>query len=282
MLKSLIKKTLRTYYKPRTFYKIPFGPNRGRYIEYDVSLNLDMMLGLHEPNTFEVARQIIHKGMVVVDIGANRGYFTIYFDQLVGDEGKVYAFEPVPNTFAALEKCCKRNNCQRTVLVQKAVAKENSEIAMFLGPSQYMSSVDAKWAGRAHGQITVESISLDTFFQSQDRGPDFIKMDIEGGGVFALPGMENLIKKYKPCLFLESHTPDEDKAIGHALSLAEYSVFRVGNKTPVKNLTTDYTDPYGIYASVVGIPRERRQIHEKINSRLFQRWRLGQRSCDLH
>ena len=73
ILRKILGKSLRRYYIPGRFYRIPFGPNKGAHVEYDPSMNLDMMLGLHEPNTFEVARQIITDGMLVWDVGANRG-----------------------------------------------------------------------------------------------------------------------------------------------------------------------------------------------------------------
>ena len=240
-------------------------------------MNLDMMLGLHEPNTFEVARQIITDGMLVWDVGANRGYFTVFFSRLAGKAGRVCAFEPIPATFQALERACSRNHCLNVTLIAKAAAKNNGPVTMFLSASHYMSSLDANWAGRESGAITVDGISLDSFVERAERGPDFVKMDIEGGAVYALPGMEAIIKRYKPCLLLESHSPEEDHAIGRALSIAEYTVFRVGDKTPVKDLTKDYTDLYGIYSTVLGIPSARADILQHLKPERFQQYRFGQR-----
>lgn len=238
---------------------------------------MDMLLGLHEPNTFEVARQLIRKGMVVVDIGAHIGYFTIYFNQIVGPGGAVYAFEPNPETFVALERIVAKNRCQQVVTIRKAAGKDNSQSPLFLSRNPYMSSLNSDWAGAEHGRVTVETVNLDSFFNSVSLRPDFIKLDVEGGGVFALPGMESIIKRYAPILYLESHTPEEDRAIGQALSLSDYAVFRIGNRIPVKKLTADYRDMYGIYESVVGVPRSRQHLINQLKPERFQRWRFGQR-----
>jgi len=110
------------------------------------------------------------------------------------------------------------------------------------------------------------------------RYPDFIKMDIEGGGVFALQGMENCIHKNEPVLFLESHTGAEDLAIGKALSLIDYDVYRVGSTVPVKHLDKNYEDEHGIYDTVIGIPRSKRALFGDWSPLQFQKKRFGQRA----
>lgn len=51
--------------------------------------------------------------------------------------------------------------------------------------------------------------------------------------MFALTGMNKCILN-EPVLFLESHTPEEDLAIGKALSLIPYDVYRVGDARDVR------------------------------------------------
>ncbi len=64
-----------------------------------------------EPVETEALRQELRRGDVVVDVGANIGYYTILASRLVGEGGKVYAFEPEPDNFAMLQKNLKANGC---------------------------------------------------------------------------------------------------------------------------------------------------------------------------
>lgn len=281
MFQSLVKKILRLYYKNGHVYKIPFGPNRGTYFEYHDSLTLSIMLGCHEPNTFEVARQLIRPGMCVVDLGANRGYFATFFSKLTGENGRVYAFEPIPSNYAALTKNLDLNKCKNVTPLQMAAADKDGTLSIFLAENPLMASLEASWAGADHGKIDVESITLDKFFEKNESRPDFIKMDIEGGGVFALPGMEKTIDNHKPFLLLESHTPNEDRAIGKILQKYNYQAYRVGFDREVRNLDSDYKDPYGIYDAVVGIPKSKPDIIKALRPDLFQKNRFGQRLHSL-
>ena len=60
--------------------------------------------GIHEDMATRVLKQEIKKGMTTVDIGANLGYYALLEASIVGDEGKVIAFEPVPRNFNILVK----------------------------------------------------------------------------------------------------------------------------------------------------------------------------------
>ena len=275
--KHILRDLIVSYFKPGVFYRIPLGGNRGKYIEYDPAMNLDMMLGLHEPNTFEVFRQLVRQGMTVVDIGAHRGYFSIYLNDLVGRDGIVYAFEPMPENYAALNRTLARNDCQQVRGVQKAITNENAPVSLFLSHTPYMSSLAVEWAGEEGGKTKVEGTRLETFLEFEGRVPDFIKMDIEGSGIYALPDMANLIRSCQPYLLVESHLPAEDRAIGQALSIAEYEVFRVGSKTPVLNLTADYRDRYGVWGTIVGVSKKRLSTLSGFDPHRFQRWRPGRR-----
>jgi FkbM family methyltransferase len=171
----------------------------------------------------------------------------------------------------------KINHLDNIVPVNKAVTDSNGTIKMFLSSTHYMASVDVNWATEQGGAIQVPTTNLDSYFESVGAYPDFIKMDIEGGGVLALKGMRNCILKNEPVLLLESHTPAEDLAIGQALSLIPYNVYRVGNPTPVKYLDRDHKDEFGVYETVVGIPKSKQHLFTDWSPVQFQKRRLGQR-----
>jgi FkbM family methyltransferase len=274
---SLLSRGVQLLLKTQKINVIRFGKNKGMKLRYSNDLNVDMLLGFHEPNTFEVFDIFIKEGMVVADIGANVGYFTRFLSKKVKASGLVHSFEPIPNTYEALRDTINLNKLENVISINKAVSNANGTVTMFLSHTHYMASLDMNWASDKGGNVKVPAITLDSFYEQLGKYPDFIKMDIEGGGVFALKGMENCIKKNEPILLLESHTADEDKAIGEALSLANYKVYRVGDNTPVKNLDANYTDKYGIYGTVIGIPESKLHLYANWTPEQFQRKKFGQR-----
>lgn len=277
MLRIFLSKIIRLFYREGKSYRVLWGKNNGFRFVFRNDLNTDMILGLHEPNTFEVFDVFVKEGMVVADIGSNIGYFTRYLSNEVGDSGRVFAFEPVPATFERLTETILLNNLRNVTPVQAAVSNTSGKVTMFLSHTHYMASLDSSWAGRAGGDVSVNAIRLDDFFREKGIKPDFIKLDIEGGAVFALEGLHDIILKHEPVLFLESHTAEEDLSIGRALSLKPYKVFRVGDSREVKYLDRNYKDELGVYGTVIGIPLSKLDAFGKWSPLTFQRRRFGQR-----
>ena len=58
--------------------------------------------GVWEPYETSLVLRLLQPGDVFVDVGANIGYFSVLAASLVGDAGKVFAFEPDPDNFQLL------------------------------------------------------------------------------------------------------------------------------------------------------------------------------------
>ena len=87
---------------------------------------------IYEPFETDFVQKEIKRGDVVLDIGANIGYYTLILAKCVGKEGKVFAFEPEPNNFSLLKKNIQINGYKNVVLVQKAVSNKNEKLMMYL------------------------------------------------------------------------------------------------------------------------------------------------------
>ncbi len=89
-------------------------------------------IGGYENAETQLFERHIKDGDVVLDLGANIGYFTLIAAKCVGANGKVYAFEPDPTNFSFLKKSVEINNYKNVICEQKAVSNENGKVKLFL------------------------------------------------------------------------------------------------------------------------------------------------------
>ena len=76
-----------------------FGKYIFYYLENDRYVGQRIALEKYEPYETDLIQRQVGIGDVVVDVGANIGYYTILLAKKVGKTGKVYAFEPYSNKF---------------------------------------------------------------------------------------------------------------------------------------------------------------------------------------
>ena len=169
----------------------------------------DLRLSIHgvvEPFETELVKKGIKEGDVVLDIGANIGYYTLIFAKLVGEEGKVFAFEPEPENFALLKKNVEINGYKNVILVQKAVSNKTGRTKLYLCEESAGDHRIYDWLdGRQ--SIEIEVIRLDDYFKDYDGKIDFIKIDIQGAESEAIQGMSNLLDKNKTVKIITEFAP---------------------------------------------------------------------------
>jgi len=169
--------------------------------------------GIYEPLETELVKKEVKKGDVVLDIGANIGYYTLIFAKLVGEEGKVFAFEPEPTNFALLKKNVEINGYKNVILVQKAVSNKTGKLKLYLcednlGDHRIYDPHDGRKS------VGIEAIRLDDYFEGRDLKIDFIKMDIQGAEGGAIQGMLNLLRKNKTVKIVTEFWPGGLKRFG--------------------------------------------------------------------
>lgn len=182
------------------------------YLGTEDSLNLSIF-GVFEPFQTEIVKKEIKKGDTVLDIGANIGYYTLLFAKLVGEGGKVYAFEPDPINFGLLKKNVELNGYQNVVLIQRAVSNKAGKIKLYLceNNSGMHRIYKSKFCRRF---IEIESIILDEYFKGFDKKINFIKLDIEGAEAVAMEGMSRLLQANKDIKVITEFAPVSIKEFG--------------------------------------------------------------------
>lgn len=137
----------------------------------------------------ELMKKIIKPGMVVVDVGANIGFYTLLLADLVGKTGMVYAFEPEKNNYRHLRRLCSgRGN----IKVNRFAVGEKSGVAnLFVSDDLNVDHLVYNDGGKRQ-RVKVPEVSIDKFFRSKV-GVDFVKIDTQGFEHHVLKGMKNLI-----------------------------------------------------------------------------------------
>jgi FkbM family methyltransferase len=150
------------------------------------------------------AKQYITDGSTVLDVGANFGQMSILFSEMTGDRGKVYSFEADDFIFEILKKNIFANTKGNIIPVFGAVYNEMGKNLTF--PVQDFERFDTYGSygidyanntknGREVPTLTIDSLNIDEKIS-------FMKIDVQGGDLFALEGSVNTIKKNKmPILF---------------------------------------------------------------------------------
>ena len=194
----------------------------------------------------------IKKGNTVLDIGANKGYYTSLFSVLVGRHGEVHSFEPVPESYKRLQEL---NTQLKNVFSDNlAVGQESGTATINYDPfdSEKATLIDTTLTLPKKSQTEV--ISIDEYVENLKLTfVHFIKCDVEGLELEVLRGGLNTLKTLKPKVSLEITLAENDlKEAIHLLRRAGYSNFhRIEKDYPFFSLNThNYSEDYFyLYAS---------------------------------
>ena len=168
--------------------------------------------GSWEQLTTEMFKQVVKEGDVVVDLGANLGYYTLLAARLVGEKGKVYAFEPEPINYSLLLKNIELNGYDNVVAVQKAVSNVAGKVRLFLDKKD--TGAHTIYQPDDEREFTeVESVILDDFFKDKEHPINVIKMDVEGAEMAVFSGMDRIIRESENLkMFVEFYFPGMKRA----------------------------------------------------------------------
>ena len=149
----------------------------------------------YEPKTRRIFEQIIKPSMTVVDVGANIGYYSLLAAKLVGNNGRVFAFEPDPAYYTLLKKNIEANGlCAIVESFRLAIGNTDNKAILFLGKCTSTSLF--KVPDITIQTVVADVLTLDSFFAQRHWPPvDVIKIDVEGAEKMALEGMRALVKR---------------------------------------------------------------------------------------
>ena len=166
----------------------------------------DMAMGRYEPETTRLFESVIKPGMAVMDVGAHVGYFTLLAARYVGPSGKVFAFEPEPDNYAFLKSNIERNEYKNITANQKAASDSVGTVDLYQSNLDTGShSIYGNSGRHAKGTVSVDSTTIDEFLETQNWPQiDLIKIDVEGGEMAVLEGMQRMLSRpNRPTMIVE-------------------------------------------------------------------------------
>lgn len=229
--------------------------------------HVDYYTDRFEPETVKWLSSNLRPGAVVADIGAHIGFLTLLMARLVGETGRVFAFEPAPENVAYLTRNVASNGATNVVVVPVAAGANSGTRTLYLVEDSDMDSLfPGNPFSRARGTVEVEQVSVDDVVPYVD----VAKIDVEGAEIEALRGMGRLLAhEPKPTLVVEwsptcqvmaGHRPDE--LIG-LLRKSGYSPAILGggrNTRTIDDVLREVragTIPQSWYANLLCIPTSR-------------------------
>lgn len=155
----------------------------------------------------------LNKDDVFIDVGANIGFFTLLASCLVGGGGKIYAFEPIENTYNYLKKNTQEKgnvNIFQTAVHNRTGSYAIADFGIYnnfynsLGSVKKLKSqLEDIGNNKNYRKYSVDTITLDEFCSKYDIKPNLIKLDTEDTEDLILSKSMKTIEKSKPDVIFE-------------------------------------------------------------------------------
>jgi FkbM family methyltransferase len=164
--------------------------------------------------------------MVCWDVGANVGFYTLLLAELVGPQGKVFAFEPLPHSVDLLRRHVEMNGHRNVRIFPCALADFDGEASFDPGPNPSMGRIAAS------GSLRVPCARADTLLAiGEVEAPDVIKIDVEGAEAAVLRGACQAMERH-PVILLATHGAQVHRECLDLLMAAGYELVSLHGGPP--------------------------------------------------
>lgn len=165
--------------------------------------------GTFEPRETKVLRAIVEPHHVVLDVGANIGYFTLLLASLTVN-GRVIAFEPIPENAQLIERSVAANRCENVTVHRLALSDCTGEASFCVSEDGAFSSLIDTHRVKAKVSIPVTTQTLDEYLAGKHTEEiGLIKIDVEGAESLVIEGADRtLMSERVRCLMVEMNEPN--------------------------------------------------------------------------
>ncbi|MGL4767881.1 MAG: FkbM family methyltransferase [Formosimonas sp.] len=187
----------------------------------DIIANHIKANAVFDAHIVDIAKKYIKEGTIALDVGSNFGQMSVLMAHSVGPTGMVYAFEADDFVFSILSKNAALN-AQNIVSVFGAVHNEGGELLYFpVQDFERFGTYGSYGIDYIHGRgRPVPTLAIDDIKFSLPIS--FMKIDVQGGDLFAMQGAVKTIAKHQmPIIFEYEYLFEEELN----LNFQEYTDF---------------------------------------------------------
>lgn len=242
-LKNMIGGTTRRLFS-MFYYHIFARCLSGRYYPYRFSggmiylnikespMMLARVLGLYERKKINVIRSVLKPGMTFIDIGANKGDFSLIAAKVMHGQGTVIAFEPEPTNCMWIKKSIELNGYSNIALFEVALGETNGCANLYLSDKSGWHSLVPSLPARNIGVIEVNKKTLDSVVEENNyQNISMIKIDVEGFELMVLKGAVKTLINNKDIILLidiHPHLGVDPKEVCEFLKALGFSIYEMG------------------------------------------------------
>lgn len=159
----------------------------------------DLYFGIpFEPEEVALLRRLIRPGDVVVDVGANIGFYSLLFSRLVGEGGRVHAFEPSRDNWDLLLKNIRLNSLTNVISNRAALSDRAGKSTLYVNKESGLNSLGKTHRGEVSHVEEVPCTTLDDYLASEKISKvNLLKIDVEGYDGHVLRGARELLDREK-------------------------------------------------------------------------------------
>jgi FkbM family methyltransferase len=173
----------------------------------------------YETGMLELARHFIREGSLVIDVGANLGFYSLYFAKKY-PSCQVYGYEPVSFVFNSFNKSREINGLSNLHACRMAVGANPGKMDIYAATrdtyNRGISSIKNNYDINETFVTEETNVVILNDHLKDDRKTSFIKMDVQGVEKDVLEGAWKLIERDRPAIVFEhtdkySQAPLEDR-----------------------------------------------------------------------
>lgn len=203
----------------KLFFKNFDGLTFALYLDREIHHQL--FHGYFEQHIEKFIKMVVKENDYCLDVGANIGYYSCLMGNLIGEKGKVFAFEPVHYNLKILNTNIMLNRLKNVSVCSNALGESTGEMEMKIYPENsfltgHNSLIDNEVIkeNQFYETKSINVVSIDEYLEKNKiERIDVVKIDIEGYEYNFFLGAKKLMTDFNPIIIFE-HNPNRIKDIG--------------------------------------------------------------------